>query len=135
MIKVKNILLVIVSIVYLLFPRDIIPDFLFPWGLGDDLIFLLYVLYKLTYIPVAYRQDARDIPAPAAKANTFDPYQALGVSKDAAPDDIQEAYKRQLTLYHPDKVNHLGEDLRSLAAEKTLEINKAYDILTSNLRK
>ena len=32
--------------------------------------------------------------------------------------------------YHPDKVNHLGEELKKVAHEKTLEIKAAYEKLS-----
>ena len=34
-----------------------------------------------------------------------------------------------MAKYHPDKVEHLGEDLKKLAIKKTKEISWAYDQL------
>lgn len=50
----------------------------------------------------------------------------LGVSTDADVDTIREAYRRVIVQYHPDKVAALGPELQRLAAEKTREINVAY---------
>ena len=51
----------------------------------------------------------------------------LGLKGKVSPSDIKKAYKEQLTKYHPDKVNHLGEDLQKLAKEKTIKIISSYE--------
>lgn len=53
-------------------------------------------------------------------------YEVLKVSPNATVEQIQEAYKKQIRQYHPDKVNNLGEELRNLAEEKSKAINVAY---------
>jgi hypothetical protein len=56
-----------------------------------------------------------------------DPYKVLGVSRDAAHDDIKKAYRALARKYHPD--NYAGSDLADLAGEKMKEINEAYDTI------
>jgi TPR repeat protein len=51
----------------------------------------------------------------------------LGLKGKVTISDVKKAYKEQLTKYHPDKVNHLGEDLQKLAKERTNEIIAAYE--------
>lgn len=58
-----------------------------------------------------------------------DPYSILEVPRQASQDEIRKAYKAALAQYHPDKVNHLGEELKSLAQKKTQDIQWAYEQL------
>lgn len=53
-----------------------------------------------------------------------DPYEVLGVSRDASDDDIKKAYRKLAKQYHPD-VNP-GD---KTAEEKMKEVNAAYDAI------
>lgn len=57
-----------------------------------------------------------------------DPYEVLGVPKNASEDQIKSAYRKLAKQYHPDR--YVGNPLADLAAEKFKEINEAYDALT-----
>lgn len=50
----------------------------------------------------------------------------MNLKKGADLGDVQYAYKRTLSKYHPDKVNHMGEDIQKLADSRTRELMKAY---------
>lgn len=54
-------------------------------------------------------------------------YTTLGVSSDATDEEIKKAYRRMARENHPDKVSHLGEDIRKAAEEKFTHINLAYE--------
>ena len=41
-------------------------------------------------------------------------------------DQLQRRYRDMLQQYHPDKVTHLGEELRHVAHQKTLEIQEQF---------
>ena len=58
-----------------------------------------------------------------------DPYEVLGVSKDASVDEIKKAYRKLAKKYHPD--NYVNNPLSNLAEEKFKEINEAYEQLTN----
>jgi DnaJ-domain-containing protein 1 len=55
-------------------------------------------------------------------------YQTLDVRESASREEIDRAYRQQISQYHPDKVATLGEDIRHVAEARTKEINAAYDI-------
>lgn len=57
-----------------------------------------------------------------------DPYEVLGVSKDASPEEIKKAYRKLAKQYHPD--NYANNPLSDLAEEKFKEINEAYEQIT-----
>lgn len=54
-------------------------------------------------------------------------YQTLGITPDASDEEIKKAYRKMAMENHPDKVSHLGEDVRKAAEEKFTRINAAYE--------
>lgn len=60
---------------------------------------------------------------------TRTPYDILGISPDANQKEIHNAYKQAIKKYHPDKLSYLGKEFSTLANEKFLEIQRAYDSL------
>ena len=44
-------------------------------------------------------------------------------------DDVRKAYKKMVLQYHPDRVSHLGEEVKNAATKKMQEINKAKDAI------
>ena len=61
-------------------------------------------------------------------------FQTLGISENASPQEIKQAWRDMLAVWHPDK--HMGnERLRRKAEEQTKRINEAYDrIQTGNFK-
>ena len=55
------------------------------------------------------------------------PYRVLGVARDAADAEIERAYRRLISQYHPDKYADAAPELRAQAEKKAREINAAYD--------
>ena len=133
--------LILIALVYLVFPRDLVPDF-FGRGLGllDDaaLIALLVWYYRRHQREYAAGRASeggsreRAGGAAAAAPESFpDPYEVLGIPPSASADEIQAAYKARMQEYHPDKVAHLGEELQKLAHRKAQEIQWANQKLRS----
>lgn len=54
-------------------------------------------------------------------------YRILGISSNATEEEIKKAYRKMAIENHPDKVGHLGEDIRKAAEEKFTQINVAYE--------
>jgi preprotein translocase subunit Sec63 len=63
-------------------------------------------------------------------STVFDPFEVLGIGRDASPEQIRTAYCEQVARYHPDK--HRGNPLEELAAARLVAINRAYQILSND---
>lgn len=55
-----------------------------------------------------------------------DPFVLLGANETDSDEIISKKYKQLVLEYHPDRVAHLGQELKDLAAKKTTEINAAF---------
>jgi len=151
------ILMVILVLIYILSPIDGIPDIIPMLGWLDDTFMVGLLAYYLRYkrLPkFLYRLGrlffqgkgseaggrAKESPGQESpgtgqdgkgQAPTRDPYEILGVSPGASAEEIQTAYRAAVQQYHPDKVAHLGDEFQDLAQKKFVEIQEAYNILTS----
>lgn len=137
-------LLLFLGLLYALFPYDIIPDFAIGWGWIDDLI-VLWLLWRFFnswqkkqsgYRNYYNRQfsEKEKVGAdsqPAESRGPQDPYTVLNVARNASPEEIKQAYRKLAGKYHPDKIQHLGEEFRKLAEDRFKEIEEAYRELTS----
>lgn len=54
-------------------------------------------------------------------------YKILGVDPKATNDEVKKAYREMAKKHHPDKVSHLGDDIRDAANEKFKKLNEAYE--------
>ncbi|KAH7923983.1 hypothetical protein BV22DRAFT_1113052 [Leucogyrophana mollusca] len=75
-------------------------------------------------------KDKRSLHASAPlSASAKDPYQVLGVSKDASAAEIKKTYFSLARKYHPDTNADKG------AQEKFVEIQEAYDVLKDDKKR
>ena len=140
--------LIAAAIVYLLMPRDLVPDFLGRGlGLVDDLALIAGMawFYRRRLRDLAAREAGQatesgdraerrgrpqDGPATEPRDETPpDPHTVLGVPRSASQEEIRAAYRARMRDYQPDRVAHLGEELQRLAHRKTLEIQGAFERL------
>jgi DnaJ like chaperone protein len=54
-------------------------------------------------------------------------YDILEIVPEATDQEVKKAYRRLAVEYHPDKVSHLGEDVRKAATEKFQNLHAAYE--------
>lgn len=132
------------AVVYALSPYDIVPDFLVGWGWLDDLV-IFYLLWRYVYSPhdkrfdyrgdsaqkrQSYQQGSQNRSSTHETPGVQDPYSVLGLSRGASEEEIHKAYRELAGRYHPDKVQHLGEEFRQLAEKRFKEIQQAYQTIT-----
>ena len=60
-------------------------------------------------------------------------YKILEVSASSTDDELKKAYRKMAVKYHPDKVSHLGEEVKNLAEEKFKMVNQAYTNIKKSL--
>lgn len=68
------------------------------------------------------------------KLGNDNPYAVLGLTLEASDAEVDQAYRRLMSQYHPDRVAQAAPEVRQQAEVKAREINRAYDRIKS-LRK
>ncbi|MFZ2631782.1 MAG: J domain-containing protein [Desulfosalsimonadaceae bacterium] len=156
-----KIVIIILILLYILSPMDLLPGFS-PISLLDDafLTGLLVYYLKTGRMPAFVSWLGRfifgeKIPGnkeskqgtsgtgdgenqgenrgtETGRSHSKDPFEILGIAPGASKQEIQAAYRKVVQQYHPDKVAHLGPELQSLAKEKFVEIQNAYDYLMNH---
>jgi uncharacterized membrane protein YkvA (DUF1232 family) len=129
------------SLIYIVSPIDIMTDILPVIGWIDDLVLLALAIWFVNrYLPryrySTYQQrttDSKREETSYTQTEEFDedPYTVLGVPRGATQQEIKKAYHELAAKYHPDKVNHLGDEFKELAHKKFIQIQKAYQKLCS----
>lgn len=57
-------------------------------------------------------------------------YELLDVARGATAEEIKHAFRREIAKYHPDKVQHLGQEFQDIASVRAAELTQAYKTLT-----
>jgi curved DNA-binding protein CbpA len=57
-------------------------------------------------------------------------YDALELAPTALADEIKRAFRGLIARYHPDKVQHLGKEFQTMAADRAAELTEAYRVLS-----
>ena len=150
-----KIILLVLALLYVLSPYDLLPDMVIGWGWIDDLVILgflwryFYLLKKKREGFQKYYQSGRnthndenykkDAGENSSRSNTqaqgstifWDPYKILKIQRGASQKDIKKAYRQLAGKYHPDKVEHLGDEFKVLAEQRFKEVQQAYQELRS----
>ncbi|MEO7251549.1 MAG: DnaJ domain-containing protein [Arenimonas sp.] len=66
-------------------------------------------------------------PAPPDVPTAVDPYALLGIGATASDDEVEQAYRRRMSDYHPDRVANAADEIRDLAGVRAQETNAAYE--------
>ena len=61
------------------------------------------------------------------KSARENPYRMFGLTNEASDAEIDLAYRRLISQYHPDKLAGAAPELQRQAESKASEINTAYD--------
>jgi len=70
---------------------------------------------------------ARDLPRDSASLGASGDFETLGVKTGASREEVRSAYRALVKKYHPDRVQHLGEEFRELAQQKFIAIQTSYE--------
>jgi DnaJ-domain-containing protein 1 len=135
--KWRALLFLLGAVLYVILPWDL--DYIPFVGRIDDLVlFLLALAYYWRQARTSSRPSAGGAGGRARSDSVRgdgksdgeengDPYRVLGVQKSDSDETIKRAYRDALTKYHPDRVQHLGEEFRQIAARRTVAINRAFE--------
>ena len=149
-----KIVLLVLALLYVLSPYDLFPDMVIGWGWIDDVVILGF-LWRYFYLMKKKRErvqkyyqsghnnthddnnyknagDDNNTRSNAQSRNSsvlWDPYKVLEIDRGASQDDIKRAYRQLAGKYHPDKVEHLGEEFKVLAENRFKEVQQAYQEL------
>jgi DnaJ-domain-containing protein 1 len=63
------------------------------------------------------------------------PWRVLGLTEEASEAEVDLAYRRLISQYHPDKLAGAADELRRQAEARAREINAAYDRIQALRRK
>jgi DnaJ-domain-containing protein 1 len=69
-----------------------------------------------------------------AARKSEDRYATLGLTADASDAEVEQAYRRLMSQYHPDKVAGAAEEIRQLAEQRAQSINIAYESILRERR-
>jgi len=83
-------------------------------------------LYDIGVLTGRYRAKP-ERPEPSAAPTDDDPYAVLGVAPRVTDAELEQAYRRRMSEYHPDRVANAAKEIRDMADQRAREINQAYD--------
>ena len=61
------------------------------------------------------------------RLNKENPYRELGLTSEATDAEVERAYRKLISQYHPDKLGGAAPELQQHAEQKSRRLNAAYD--------
>ena len=141
-----KIILIILALLYALSPYDLLPDMLIGWGWLDDLV-IIGILWRFFYLQKKKREAFKKYHQSSQNKSSHgygqrangrssfnsnkdagqfsdghDPYRILGLENGATQEEIKSAYRQLAGKYHPDKLEHLGDEFKELAEKRFKEM-------------
>ena len=83
-------------------------------------------LWDMGVLSGRFRAKPERAPPPAAPGPD-DPYAVLGIAASTSDEELEQAYRRRMSEYHPDRVANAAPEIRDIADQRSREINQAYD--------
>jgi DnaJ-domain-containing protein 1 len=82
-------------------------------------------------VPDVIREAQQSPPHPPRQypPKVRDAFVVLGIESTDDMQTIKKTYRDMVGQYHPDKVAHLGKELRHLAEEKTKTLVMAFQVI------
>ncbi|HMB56087.1 MAG TPA: J domain-containing protein [Arenimonas sp.] len=93
------------------------------------------VLGHLYDIGIFGGQVSAPPPPPPPQATMLDHYATLGLLPTASDDEVEQAWRRLISEYHPDRVASAAKEIRELAETRAREINAAYESIQQQRHK
>jgi curved DNA-binding protein CbpA len=62
-------------------------------------------------------------------------YDVLEIARTASAEEIRSAFRQLIARYHPDKVQHLGQEFQEMAATRAADLTAAYHVLSNPERR
>lgn len=73
--------------------------------------------------------------AGSQRARRINPFDVLGVSSMATPEEITKAYRSLAKKFHPDRYQERSEKVRLAAEQRMAELNEAYKLARDRARR
>ena len=87
--------------------------------------------------PTEHKHESKADPAMGSEPPSLDRAACLnlfGLQTGFSKRDLATAYRKLVSLYHPDKVASLAQEFKELAEHKTKQMNQARELLTKDFK-
>ena len=87
------------------------------------------------YFIQSFKDKMDEAPNNTTKDDELELYRrTFGINGQITRRELNQKYRDLMKKYHPDKVQHLSDEFKDMAAQKMTEINKAYEYYMSKFK-